>query len=326
MEAGMKIVVLDGYAANPGDLDWSPLEAFGEVEVYERTPADKVLERCREAEIVLTNKVPFDAERIGTLPKLRYIGVTATGYNIIDLQAAEEHGVTVTNVPAYSTASVAQMTFALLLELTQNVGHHSHLVRWGHWSEAPDFCFWDKPLIELTGLTMGLVGFGQIARAVAGIATAFGMKVQVFTRSPEKYRDQPEYSSVAFVDLEELLRTSDVVSLHCPLTPETDRLINAERLGLMKPGAYLINTGRGQLVDESALAEALKQKRLAGAGLDVLAVEPPPGSNPLLTAPNCFVTPHIAWATRAARQRLLDTVIANVGAFVEGRPQNVVKG
>ncbi len=321
----MKIVVLDGYAANPGDLDWSPLEAFGEVEVYERTPADKVLERCREAEIVLTNKVPFDAERIGALPKLRYIGVTATGYNIIDLQAAEEHGVTVTNVPAYSTASVAQMTFALLLELTQNVGHHSHLVRWGHWSEAPDFCFWDKPLIELAGLTMGLVGFGQIARAVAGIAAAFGMKVQVFTRSPEKYRNQPEYASVAFVDLEELLRTSDVVSLHCPLTPETDRLINAERLGLMKPGAYLINTGRGQLVDEDALAAALKQKRLAGAGLDVLSVEPPPGSNPLLTAPNCFVTPHIAWATRAARQRLLDTVIANVGAFVEGRPQNVVK-
>ncbi|GAB4181000.1 MAG: D-2-hydroxyacid dehydrogenase [Geothermobacteraceae bacterium] len=321
----MKIVVLDGYAANPGDLDWSPLEAFGEVEVYERTPADKVLERCLEAEIVLTNKVPFDAERIGALPKLRYIGVTATGYNIIDLQAAGEHGVTVTNVPAYSTASVAQMTFALLLELTQNVGHHSHLVRWGHWSEAPDFCFWDKPLIELAGLTMGLVGFGQIARAVAGIAAAFGMKVQVFTRSPEKYRDQPECSSVAFVDLEKLLRTSDVVSLHCPLTPETDKLINAERLGLMKPGAYLINTGRGQLVDEEALAEALKQKRLAGAGLDVLAIEPPPGSNPLLTAPNCFVTPHIAWATRAARQRLLDTVIANVGAFVEGRPQNVVK-
>lgn len=322
----MKIVVLDGYAANPGDLDWSPLEALGEVEVFDRTPADKVLERCRDAEIVLTNKVPFDAERIQALPQLRYIGVTATGYNIIDLEAARKQGVIVTNVPAYSTASVAQMTFALLLELTQNVGHHSHLVRWGHWSEAPDFCFWDKPLIELAGLTMGLVGFGQIARAVAGIAAAFGMQVQVFTRSPEKYRHQPEYSGIAFVDLEELLRTSDVVSLHCPLTPETDKLINAERLALMKPGAYLINTGRGQLIDEPALAEALKQKRLAGAGLDVLSVEPPPGSNPLLTAPNCFVTPHIAWATRAARQRLLDTVIANVRAFVEGSPQNVVTG
>ncbi|TYO96391.1 glycerate dehydrogenase [Geothermobacter ehrlichii] len=320
----MKIVYLDAHAANPGDLDWSSLEALGEVAIYDRTPQEKVLERIGDAEAVLTNKVPFDRERLQALPHLRYIGVTATGYNIVDVEAARERGVIVTNIPAYSTASVAQMVFALLLELTQNVGHHHHLVRWGHWTEAPDFCFWDRPLIELEGMTMGLVGFGQIGRRVARIARAFGMEVQVHTRTPERYRDRPENRDVRFVGLEELLQSSDVVSLHCPLSAETERLLDARRLALLKPSAFLINTARGALVDETALARALKEKQLAGAGLDVLSVEPPPGDNPLLTAPNCFITPHVAWATKAARQRLLDYLVANLRAFIDGKPQNVV--
>lgn len=318
----MKIVVLDGYAANPGDLSWKELEALGECQIYERTPPEQVAERAAGAQILLTNKVPFDAERIASLPELKYIGVTATGFNIVDVAAARSRGVTVTNIPAYSTASVAQLVFALLLELTHHVGHHAHLTRWGRWSESPDFCFWDRPLVELDGLTMGLVGFGEIGRRVAGIARAMGMQVLVHTRHPENYRDQnPE---VDFVGLEDLLRRSDAVSLHCPLTADTERLINADRLNLMKPSAFLINTGRGPLIDEEALGRALQEKRLAGAGLDVLGQEPPPGNNPLLTAPNCFVTPHIGWATLAARRRLLDTTIANVRAFLAGKPQNVV--
>ncbi len=320
----MKIVCLDAHAANPGDLDWSPLQQLGEVSIHDRTPPELVLERVGDAEAVLTNKVPFDRERLQALPQLRYIGVTATGYNIIDIAAAREQGIVVTNVPAYSTASVAQMVFALLLELTQNVGHHHHLVRWGHWSESPDFCFWDRPLVELADKVMGLVGFGQIGRQVARIATAFGMRVHVYTRTPERYREQPEFKAYRFVGLEELLQTSDVVSLHCPLTAETERLLDARRLALLRPDALLINTARGALIDEEALARALKEKKLAGAGLDVLSVEPPPGNNPLLTAPNCFITPHIAWATKAARQRLLDTVVANLKAFIDGRPRNVV--
>ncbi len=320
----MKIVVLDGYALNPGDLSWQGLEALGDFTVYDRTSREELLERAQGAEIVLTNKVVLDRESLGRLPRLKYIGVLATGYNVVDAEAARERGIAVTNVPAYSTASVAQMVFALLLELTQQVGHHAHLTRWGHWSESRDFCFWDRPLVELDGLHLGVVGFGAIGRRVAQIARAFGMTVLVHTAHPEKYRQVLEAGGARFVGLDEIFAESDVISLHCPLTPETKAMVDARRLALMKPTAYLINTGRGLLIDEEALAQALKEKRLAGAGLDVLSTEPPPGNNPLLTAPNCFVTPHIAWATLAARERLMATVVANVQAFLAGKPQNVV--
>jgi glycerate dehydrogenase len=320
----MTIVVLDGYTLNPGDLDWAPLEALGELEVFDRTPPELVVERAKGAQIVLTNKVVLGREVIARLPQLKYIGVLATGTNVVDLAAARERNIPVTNVPGYSTASVAQMVFALLLELTQQVGHHAHLTRWGHWSECRDFCFWDRPLIELEGLTLGLVGFGAIGRRTAAIGRAFGMEVVVHTAHPERHVEAAAPFQARFVELDELFRQSDVVSLHCPLTSETQGLVDERRLALMKPTAYLINTGRGPLVDEAALAAALRERRLAGAGLDVLAQEPPPGNNPLLTAPNCFVTPHIAWATGAARRRLLTTVAANVRAFLAGAPQNVV--
>ncbi len=319
----MKIVVLDGYALNPGDMSWGALEELGECQVFDRTPAEQVVERAVAADIVLTNKAVLSREVIGKLPNLKYIGVTATGTNVVDLAAARERGIPVTNVPAYSTRSVAQMVFALLLEMTQQVGHHARLVREGRWSASPDFCFWERPLIELEGLTMGIVGAGDIGSTVAKLACAFGMKVLVTTRSPEKKREALG-AEVRFVDLDTLFRESDVISLHCPLTPETSGMVNAERIGCMKSSAFLINTGRGPLIDEKALAEALNAERIAGAGLDVLSTEPPPADNPLQMAKNCFITPHIAWATRAARKRLMATVAANVAAFVAGRQQNVV--
>ncbi|MBE0598018.1 MAG: D-2-hydroxyacid dehydrogenase [Desulfuromonadales bacterium] len=320
----MKIVVLDGYTLNPGDLTWAPLEALGELTVHERTAPDQLLARAAGAPLVLINKVFLDAATIGALPQLRYLGVLATGYNVVDLEAARQRGVVVTNVPAYSTASVAQMVFALLLELTQQVGHHAHLSRWGQWSECPDFSFWDRPLIELDGLTLGIIGFGAIGRRVARIGQAMGMAINVHTPHPQRHAAEAAQVGATFVELDDLFRTSDVITLHCPLTADTRQMVNEARLRMMKPSAYLINTGRGPLVDEEALALALKQKRLAGAGLDVLCQEPPPVSHPLLTAPNCFVTPHIAWATRAARQRLLATAATNIEAFLAGAPQNVV--
>lgn len=320
----MRIVVLDGYSVNPGDLSWVGLAALGEVTVYDRTAAGEVMKRAAEAEILLTNKVFLGREIIAALPRLRYIGVLATGVNVVDLAAAGERGIPVTNVPDYSTASVAQMVFAHLLEQTQQVGHHAQAVREGSWSACKDFCFWEKPLIELQGLTMGIVGFGRIGRRVAQAATAFGMQVLVHTAHPERYPEAKDLEGLRFADLETLFRQSDVISLHCPLTPETERLVNAERLALMKPSAYLINTGRGPLIDESALAAALNQGRLAGAGLDVLSVEPPPADHPLLQTRNCIITPHIAWATRAARERLMATVTENVRAFLSGHPVNVV--
>jgi glycerate dehydrogenase len=320
----MKIVVLDGYTLNPGDLDWQGLDALGELTVFDRTPRDQVVARAGEAEIVLVNKVHLGRAEIEALPSLRYIGVLATGYNVVDLEAARARDITVTNVPAYSTASVAQMVFALLLELTQQVGRHAHLVREGRWAQSRDFCFWDRPLAELEGQTLGIVGFGAIGRRVAAIARAFGMHVAAHTAHPEKYRNHPEAEQVRFLALDDLFRESDVISLHCPLTESTRGLVDGRRLGLMRPSALLINTGRGPLIDEAALAAALEEERIAGAGLDVLSAEPPPAENPLLQAKNCFITPHIAWATRAARQRLMDTAVANVRAFVEGRPQNVV--
>ncbi len=315
----MKIVVLDGYTLNPGDLSWDSLAALGDCEVYDRTPPDEIAERAAGAEIVLTNKVVLDRARLESLPDLGYIGVLATGYNVVDARAARERGVVVTNVPDYATPAVAQAVFAHILELTHRVAHHAQTVRDGRWSDGPDFCYWDFPLVELNGLVMGIVGLGRIGSAVADLARAFGMTVLACTRTPQVPRD-----GIRFVDLDRLLSESDVVSLHCPLTPETEGLISAERLALMKPSALLINTSRGPLVDEQALADALNSGRPAGAGLDVLAVEPPSRDNPLLAARNCFLTPHYAWATRAARARLMKTVVENVKAFLDGRPQNVV--
>ena len=316
----MKIVVLDGYTLNPGDLDWAPLAELGQLIVHERTAAELVQSRAAGAQALLTNKVVLGREQIAALPNLRYIGVLATGVNVVDLEAAAERGIVVTNVPAYSTASVAQHVFALLLELTRGVGRHAELVRAGAWTRSADFAFWDSPQVELAGKTMGLIGFGRIGQAVARIARAFDMRVLVHTRTPTAHPD----ADVEFVAIEPLLARADVVSLHCPLTQATERLFNAERLVLMKPSALLINTGRGALIDEAALAEALQKGRLAGAGLDVLATEPPAAENPLLAAPNCLITPHLAWATLSARQRLMAVVVANLQAFLAGKPQNQV--
>ncbi len=321
MSNPMQIVVVDGYTMNPGDLDWAPLLRLGDCRLYDRTPAELVVERCRNADVVVTNKVVFDRSVISRLPKLRCLTVSATGVNIIDLKAAEEAGIVVTNVPGYSTPSVVQMVFAHLLNLAVHVARHAASVSAGTWSRQPDFCYWETPLIELAGLTMGIVGLGKIGRGVAEAAHAFGMKV-CFTE-PRKLSDAPSWATQ--VDLETLISTADVFTLHCPLTEQTRSLINRERLQRMKPSAFLINTGRGPLVDEAALAEALNEGRIAGAGLDVLCVEPPPPDHPLLQAKNCFITPHIAWATKASRQRLLEVVAANIAAFAAGRPQNVVK-
>lgn len=316
----MKIVVVDAHALNPGDLSWKLLEELGDCTIYPRTPPEAVVERCREADAVVTNKVLFEADRLQQLPRLRYLGVTATGYNIVDVAAAREQNIIVTNVPAYSTDSVAQAVFAHLFNLTLNTEYHAQTVSAGRWSQCPDFCYWDRPLIEVAGLTMGIVGLGRIGRAVARAAAAFGMKVLAHNRSPAP--EPPEGTQMT--PLDDLLAQSDVVTLHCPLTLETRNLIDARRLNLMKPTAYLINVSRGGLVDEIALAEALNAGRLAGAGLDVLSVEPPPPDHPLLSAARCRITPHIAWCTVAARQRLLDQTIENVRAFLAGRPINVV--
>ena len=316
----MKIVILDGFTLNPGDLSWDGLKSLGGCEIYDRTSPDEVVKRAANAELVLTNKTVLTREQINRLPKLKYIGVLATGYNIVDIAAARERGVPVTNVPTYGTRSVAQMTFALLLELTQHVGHHAQTVVEGRWARSSDFCYWDYPLMELDGLTMGIVGFGRIGRTVADLAVAFGMKVLAHSRTiPQK-----KLQNIDFVDLARLFRTADVVSLHCPLTTETKHLVNAERLSSMKPTAFLLNTSRGPLIDESALAKALNSDQIAGAAVDVLEAEPPRADNPLFTAKNCLITPHIAWATRSARARLMATAVANAKAFLDGKLQNVV--
>jgi glycerate dehydrogenase len=316
----MKIVILDGFTLNPGDLSWDGLKSLGDCEIYDRTSPDEVVKRAADAELVLTNKTVLTREQINRLPKLKYIGVLATGYNIVDVAAARERGVPVTNVPTYGTRSVAQMTFALLLELTQHVGHHAQTVDEGRWARSPDFCYWDYPLMELDGLTMGIVGFGRIGRTVADLAVAFGMKVLAHSRTIPQEKSQ----NIDFVDLARLFRTADVVSLHCPLTTETKHLVNAERLSSMKPTAFLLNTSRGPLIDEPALAKALNSDQIAGAAVDVLEAEPPRADNPLFTAKNCLITPHIAWATRSARARLMATAVANAKAFLEGKLQNVV--
>ncbi|MEM6278644.1 MAG: D-2-hydroxyacid dehydrogenase [Verrucomicrobiota bacterium] len=314
----MKIVLLDAFTANPGDLSWEGLEAFGEVVVHERTAPEDVVERCEGAQVVLTNKALVPAEAIQALPDLEYIGVVATGVNIVDLEAAKEAGVKVTNVPGYSTDSVAQLTFALILELASRAGDHSKAVGEGAWESCADFSFTTGPIVEMAGRRLGIVGFGAIGQATAKIASAFGMDVVVYNRTQEKVVGYP------YLELDELISTSDIVSLHCPLTPDTQDLMNAERLASMKKGAWLINTSRGPLIDEPALAEALHSGQIGGAGLDVLCREPMSQGNPLRTAPNCLITPHIAWATYEARVRLIDQVVANVKAWIDGSPVNVV--
>jgi glycerate dehydrogenase len=315
----MKIVVLDGYTLNPGDLSWDDLKALGPCEIYDRTPTAQVLHHGADAEVLLTNKTEITREHIQKLSNLKYIGVLATGTNIVDLAAAAARNIPVTNVPAYGTRSVAQATIALLLELTNHVGLHSQTVHDSHWVRSADWCYWERPLLELDGLTMGIFGLGRIGTAVAEIASALGMNVLSWSGG-----SQPRVPNVRFVDMSSLFRWSDVLSLHCPLTPETKHLINAQRLSWMKPSAFLLNTSRGQLVDENALAAALNSGKLAGAGLDVLSQEPPPATNPLLNAKNCVLTPHLAWATKAARSRLMHTAVENVRAYLGGKPQNIV--
>jgi glycerate dehydrogenase len=319
----MNIVVLDGYTLNPGDLRWAALEKMGPTMVYDRTPKDLILERASSAHAVLVNKVPLDAETLRALPHLRYVGLLATGYDRVDVAAARELGITVTNVPTYGTDSVAQLAIALLLELCHRTGLHGDAVRSGAWSSSKDFCFWLSPLVELSGKALGVVGFGRIGRRTAEVARALGMRIMASDVLAPHTQSSGDFK---WAPLDELLQTADVVSLHCPLTPETNGIINSERIALMKPTAFLINTSRGGLIVEQDLADALNQDRLAGAGLDVLSIEPPPQETPLLHAKNCIITPHIAWATREARERLMATVAENLAAFEQGHPQNVIKG
>ena len=316
----MKIVALDGYAANPGDLSWDELKSLGECVIYDRTAPEEVLERAAGAEVLLTNKVVITGEAMAALPQLKYIGVMATGYNIVDIDAARERGIIVTNIPSYSTDSVAQMVFAHILNIAQQVQHHSEAVHQGRWTSCKDFCFWDTPLIELRGKKIGIVGLGHTGYTTARIAIGFGMEVYAYT-SKSSFQLPPEIKKM---ELDQLFSECDIISLHCILTEKTRELVNAARLKLMKPSAILINTGRGQLVDEQALADALNSGRIYAAGVDVLSQEPPRADNPLLSARNCYITPHIAWASTAARERLMQIMLENIKAYQDGKPVNVV--
>jgi glycerate dehydrogenase len=318
----VKIVALDGHTLNPGDLSWEGVAALGDLEVFDRTAPGLVHSRAAGADVLLTNKTVLDAAAIAELAGLRFIAVLATGYNVVDVEAARRRGIPVANVPEYGSDSVAQHAFALLLELTNHVGDHAAAVRAGDWVRSPDFCFWQVPPLELAGRTLGIVGFGRIGRRLAGIARAFGMGV-VATR-PRRGVGLDEGDGIVWADVGTIFATADVVSLHCPLTPDNERFVNAALLARMKPTAYLLNTARGGLVDEAALADGLRAGQIAGAGLDVVSVEPMRPDNPLLTAPNCVITPHVAWASVAARHRLMETTVANVSAFLAGAPINVV--
>lgn len=316
----MKIVVLDGYALNPGDLSWDTLDCFGSVTVYDRTPSHQAAERIGDAEIVLTNKTPITAELLDACPSVRLVCVLATGYNVVDCAAAKERNIPVCNVPSYGTDAVAQFTFALLLELCHRVGRHDRLVHEGAWASCPDFCFWTTPQMELAGKTLGIIGFGRIGRAVGRIARAMGMRVIAYNRSRH-----PEGEAIGeYVDLDTLLRQSDIVSLHCPLSTDNTGLINAAAIAKMKDGAILLNTARGPLLDEQAVADALKSGKLRGAAMDVVSKEPIDPANPLLTAPNCIITPHMAWAPTESRQRLLDCTVASIQGFLAGKPVNTI--
>ena len=316
----MKIVVLDGYCLNPGDLSWEDMATLGDLQVYDRTSPKDLLERAEGAEVLITNKTLITGNDMEILPQLKYIGVLATGYNVVDIESAKKKGIVVTNIPAYSTNSVAQMVFAHIMNITQRVGHYACMNRQGKWSDNADFCYWDTDLIELNDKWMGIVGFGNIGQATARIALSFGMKVGVFTS-----KDQSELpEGIVKMSLDEVFKTCDVVSLHCPLTPSTQEMVNAERLNLMKSNAILINTGRGPLINEQDLADALNEGKIAAAGLDVLSTEPPLSTNPLLSARNCFITPHIAWATKEARIRLMQIAVNNLKEFKNGNIINNV--
>lgn len=317
----MKIVILDGHALNPGDLSYDCIKEFGDVTIYQRTETEaEAIERIGDSEIVLVNKVPITEEVLAACPNIKLICVQATGYNVVDCEACRKRGIPVTNVPSYGTAAVAQFTIALMLELCHRIGHHDKLVHQGKWCDCDTFCFWDTPQMELGGKTLGIVGFGRIGQAVARLAKAFGMKVLAYSRT-----EYPEGRELAeYVDLDTLLAKSDFVSLHCPLFPETAKLINGETIAKMKDGAILINTSRGGLLDEAAVKDALLSGKLRGAAVDVVSEEPMKRENPLLSAPNCIITPHMAWAPVESRQRLLDCVVENIRGFLNGKPQNVV--
>lgn len=317
----MKIVILDGYTENPGDLSWSGMEALGELTVYDRTPAEEVISRIGNAELIIVNKTLMTKEIFDACPKIKYVGVLATGYNVVDVEAAKSHGVVVTNIPTYGTAAVAQFVFALLLELCHHVRQHGEAVKAGAWSSCPDFCFWNYPLIELAGKTMGIIGFGRIGQAVAKIAVSFGMKVLAY----DKYQNSSvETDQIKLADLDTLFAQSDVISLHCPLFPETQGLINRENIARMKDGVIIINTSRGPLIVEQDLKEALDSGKIYAAGLDVVSAEPIRPDNVLLNCDNCLITPHIAWAPKESRQRLMDIAVDNLNLFIAGTPGNVV--
>lgn len=318
----MKLVMLDGYAVNPGDLSWKELERFGDLTVYDRTPEDdgEIMRRIGDAEVIILNKTPLSRTVFEECPNLKFVTVLATGYNIVDCQAAREYGVAVSNIPSYGTESVSQFAFALLLEICHHVAHHAHEVQNGRWSTSPDWCFWDYPLIELSGKTMGIIGFGRIGQQTGRIARAFGMEVLAYSRSVRKGASKIG----VYVDLDTLLAKSDVIMLHCPLSPETSGIINRDTIAKMKDGVILINNSRGPLIVEQDLADALNSGKVMAAGLDVLSTEPVRADNPLLTAKNCLITPHISWAPKEARQRIIDTTRDNLQAFVDGAPIHVV--
>lgn len=317
----MKIVILDGYTENPGDLSWEGFEKLGDLTVYDRTPADKIVERIGDADVVYTNKTPITRETLDACPNVKFIGVLATGYNVIDVEAAKEKGIPVSNIPTYGTDAVAQFTIALLLELCHHIGDHSNAVKNGEWTNNPDWCFWNYPLIELAGKTMGVIGFGRIGQRTAEIAQALGMKILAYDayKNPEL-----ESESCKYVELEELLANSDVISLHCPLFPETEGIINKDTIAKMKDGVMILNTSRGPLIVEEDLRDALNSGKVAGASLDVVSKEPIEMDNPLLSAKNIIITPHIAWAPKESRQRLMDIAVDNLKGFKEGKPINVV--
>ncbi len=316
----MKIVILDAYTENPGDLSWADFSGLGELTVYDRTAPEDIVDRIGNAEIVLTNKTPITAETLEACPGIKYIGVLATGYNVVNISACRERGIPVTNTPNYGAAGVAQYAMALLLEICGHVGHHNEAVHSGRWESCSDFCFWDRPIIELAGKTMGIIGLGTIGMHMARMANAMGMRVIAHSRS-----EREEGKTLArYVSLDELFEESDIISLHCPLFPETAEIINKSNIEKMKKGVIIINNGRGGLVNEEDLAEALRSGKVAAAGLDVVSTEPIKGDNPLLKAPNCIITPHISWAARESRQRLMDIALANLKAYIRGESQNVV--
>jgi glycerate dehydrogenase len=318
----MKIVVLDGYTLNPGDISWDGLKKFGDVVIYDRTPTEKIVERALEAQIVFTNKTPINEEALDSLTSLKFIGVLATGYNIVNIDAAKARGIVVANVPGYGTTSVVQLTFALLLELCHHVQRHSDAVRQGKWASSADWSFWDYPLMELAGKTIGIIGFGRIGQQVGDVATSFGMSIIGNSRH---WSDQSQRKNFRWAEIPELLSQSDVVSIHCPLLPETKGLINKESIKKMKSCAFLLNTSRGPIIVDEDLADALNNDVIAGAGIDVLSVEPPSKDNPLFKTKNCIITPHIAWATKEARLRLMEITVGNLAAFIDGKPVNEVK-